>query len=231
MRYYPVYLDLKDRAVLIVGGGKVAEGKIEQLVNAGARVRVVSPKLTPRLGQLVAGKVIEHRAGLFTEDDLDGVMLVISATDDRAVNEAVARAANARQIFCNVVDRRALCSFIAPALLTRGELQISISSAGLSPALVQRVKREIAELIGEEYGELLELAAQLRHAAKERVPDFERRRALFHAFIESEALEMLRAKRRDEAWQIARQLLNQTTQDGNIDLSTKSQEEREAMKD
>jgi len=207
MRYYPINLDLKGRPVLVVGGGGVAEGKAEQLVEAGAQVRVVSPTLTAGLQELVGRGVIGHRRGAFAESDLDGVKLVISATDDQEVNEAVARAAAARELLCNVVDQPALCDFITPALVTRGDLQISISSGGGSPSLVQRVKREVAALIGEEYGELLELAAELREAAKQRVPDFERRRTLLHAFVESEAIELLREGRRADAQRLARDLL------------------------
>jgi siroheme synthase-like protein len=207
MRYYPIYLDLKDRAVLVVGGGLVAEGKAAQLVEAGARVRVVSPTLTARLGELAERGVIAHRYGVFDPRDLDGVALVISATDSPAVNEAVTRAAAERGLLYNTVDQPALCNFITPALIARGELQISVSSGGDSPSLVQRVKREVAALIGEEYGELLELAAAMRAEAKRRVPDFEQRRAVLHAFVESEALTLLKAGRRAEARRIADELL------------------------
>jgi len=207
MRYYPIYLDLNERAVLVVGGGAIAEGKTVQLIEAGARVRVVSPTLTAQLVELAARGVIAHRDGLFNADDLRGVMLVISATDDQAVNEAVARAANERGLLCNVVDQTRLCNFITPALITRGDLQLSVSTGGGSPALVQRVKREIAELIGVEYGELLELAAEMRGEVKARLPEFEQRRQVLHAFIESEALELVRAGRHDEARQLAHKLL------------------------
>lgn len=207
MKYYPIHLDLKERAVLVVGGGAVAEGKAAQLIEAGARVRVVSPELTERLSELARRGVIEHRLSVFDESDLDGIALVISATDSQAVNEAVARAAAARGLLYNTVDQGALCNFITPALIARGDLQISISSGGGSPSLVQRVKREIGELIGEEYGALLELAAEMRAEAKRRVPDFEQRRALLHAFVESGALDLLRAGKPDEARRIAQELL------------------------
>jgi siroheme synthase-like protein len=207
MRYYPVNLDLRDRCVLIVGGGAVAEGKATQLVAAGAHVRIVSPTLTVGLSELVDQGVIAYRADLFAESDLDGVALVISATDDQEVNETVAMAAARRGLLCNVVDQPALCNFITPALVVRGDLQISISTGGGSPALAQRVKREVAERIGEEYGELLELAAEMRAEARRRTPDFEQRRALLHAFVESAALDLLRAGRRAEAQRLARELL------------------------
>jgi siroheme synthase-like protein len=214
LKYYPVYLDLRDRAVLVVGGGAVAEGKAEQLIEAGARVRLVSPGLTPRLGALEAQGAFAYREGGFAESDLEGVMLVISATDDQEVNERVARAAAARGLLCNVVDQPALCNFITPALLTQGDLQISVSTGGGSPALTQRVKREVGELVGAEYGELLELAAEMRLEVKRRIPDFEGRRRVLHAFVESEALELLREGRRDEARRLARVLVGMAVEEG-----------------
>jgi siroheme synthase-like protein len=207
MRYYPIYLDLKDRAVLVVGGGAIAEGKTQQLVEAGARVRVVSPTLTPHLSGLVTRGVIEHVPGRFKKEDLQDVSLVISATDDQAANEEVARLAGELALLYNIVDQPSLCNFITPALVTRGELQISVSTGGGSPSLTQRVKREVAALIGEEYGELLEIATEMRAAAKQRIPDFERRRKVLHEFVESDAIDLIRAGRSEDARELARSLL------------------------
>ncbi len=207
MRYYPIYLDLKDRAVLVVGGGAIAESKAQQLNEAGARVRVVSPTLTPLLSGWAARGVIEHVPGRFKEDDLKDVYLVISAADDQAVNEEVARLAAELGLLINVVDQPPLCNFITPALVTRGDLQVSVSTGGGSPSLAQRVKREVAASIGEEYGELLKIAAEMRVDAKQRIPDFERRRKVLHEFVESEALDLIRAGKYEEARELARSLL------------------------
>jgi siroheme synthase-like protein len=207
MRYYPIYLDLEGRDVLVVGGGAVAEGKSTQLVEAGARVTVVSPELTEGLRAAADRGEIFHLGGPFAEGDLNGAFLVISATDDRKVNEKVAKAARERGLLCNVVDQPDLCDFITPALVTRGELQISVSTGGGSPTLTQRVKREVAALIGEEYGVLLELAAEMRAEAKERIADFERRKEALRAFVESDALDLIRAGRRDEARALASRFL------------------------
>ncbi len=207
MRYYPIYLDLKGRRVLVVGGGAIAEGKAQQLVDAGALVRIVSPALADGLSKLIEQGIIEYRAGEFVADDLNNVFLVISATDDQAVNETVAQAASSRGLLCNVVDQPVLCNFITPALVTRGDLQISVSTGGGSPSLTQRVKREVAALIGEEYGELLEVAAQMRAEVKQRIDGFERRKKVLHAFVESEALDLIRAGKGGEARRIARELL------------------------
>lgn len=213
MRYYPINLDLAGRRVLVVGGGVIAEGKTRQLIEAKAVVRVVSPALTESLRDWEEQGTLTWRQGVFAESDLDSVWLVISATDDQAVNEAVAQAAAERKLLCNVVDQTALCNFITPALITRGDIQISISSGGGSPSVAQRVKREIGELIGEEYGELLELAAEMRAEAKRLIPDFERRRIVLHAFAESEAIELLRQGKREQARQLAFHILEESLQE------------------
>jgi siroheme synthase-like protein len=207
MRYYPIYLDLRGRDVLVVGGGAVAEGKALQLLEAGARVTVVSPQLTEALRAAADRGEITHLDGSFAEGDLNGAFLAIGATDDRKVNEKVAMAAGERGLLCNVVDQPDLCNFITPALVTRGGLQISVSTGGGSPTLTQRVKREVAALIGEEYGVLLELAAEMRAEAKYRVADFGRRKEVLRAFVESDALDMIRSGRLDEARAMARRFL------------------------
>lgn len=208
MRYYPAYLDLADRRVLVVGGGAVAESKIVQLVEARARVLVVSPTLTTRLESMKQAGVLEHRESHFDSTDLEGVVLVISATNDESANREVAETASKQGVLHNVVDQPALCNFITPAVVARGELQISISTGGGSPSLAQRVKREVATLIGPEYGDLLLLAAEMRQRARNQVADFDERRALLHAFVESEALDLIRAGRREEAARIANMLLD-----------------------
>jgi siroheme synthase-like protein len=209
MRYYPIGLDLKNRAVLVVGGGTIAEGKIAQLVEAAAKVQVVSPTLTEQLRLLLMQGVIAYRQGEFAAADLDHKILVISATDQQAVNEAVAQAAAARGLLCNVVDQPALCNFITPSIVTRGDLQISISTSGKSPTVAQRVKREISEVIGTEYETLLEITAELRAAAKHILPDFNTRRDLLKLFVESEALDLIRAGKVEKARELAQQMLSE----------------------
>ncbi len=123
------------------------------------------------------------------------------------MNEQVSGAARKRSIWCNVVDQPDICDFITPALVERGELQIAISTSGASPVLAQRVKREVDEMIGAEYGDLLSLAAEMRARAKQVVPDFAERRDVLRAFVESEALDLLREGKRDAARAISDRLL------------------------
>lgn len=209
MRYYPICLDLKDRAVLVVGGGVIAEGKIFQLVEAAAQVHVVSPTLTEKLAELVSSGLITFRQGEFDDSDLTDKVLVICATNQPDVNEFVARAASTRRMLCNVVDQPVLCNFITPSLVTRGDLQISISSSGKSPTVAQRIKREISALIGPEYETLLEIAADLRAQVRPLIPTFEARRDFLRAFADSPALDLIRQGKDVEAKALAQTMLNE----------------------
>ena len=213
MRYYPICLDLQNRPVLVVGGGMIAEGKALQLVEAQANVHIVSPTLTEALRQKVAQGIITYRSGEFAETDLDDKALVISATNIQAVNEAVAQAANARGLLCNVVDQPALCNFITPTIVTRGDLQIAISSSGKSPTVALRVKREISDLIGEEYETLLEITAELRAEFRQVTPDYNTRRDFLKSFVDSEALDLIRVGKVKEARDLASTMLGKFIED------------------
>ena len=213
MRYYPICLDLQNRPVLVVGGGMIAEGKTLQLVEAQANVHIVSPTLTEALRQKVAQGIITYRSGEFAETDLDDKALVISATNIQAVNEAVAQAANARGLLCNVVDQPALCNFITPTIVTRGDLQIAISSSGKSPTVALRVKREISDLIGEEYETLLEITAELRAEFRQVTPDYNTRRDFLKSFVDSEALDLIRVGKVKEARDLASTMLGKFIED------------------
>ncbi len=207
MRYYPAFLDLREREVLVVGGGKVAERKVKTLLEVGARVRVVSLDLTPALAEMAALGQIAYRAGEFEDADLEGVWLVIGATNDPRANQRVAEAAARHRLFCNIVDVPALCSFLVPALIERGDVLIAISTSGQSPALAQRLKREIEMMIGPEYGRLAELLGRLRAFVKQKIPDAERRADIFHRLVQSDLPERLRAENPSNVERHARQLI------------------------
>ena len=135
MRYFPLFLDLRGRPALVVGGGAVAERKIKLLIDSGARVSVVAPSLCPGLAQRLARGELNHRAGEFTDADLNAQRLVIAATDDPRVNRDIAAAAEARGLLVNVVDDAGLSSAIMPAIVDRSPLMIAISSGGTAPML------------------------------------------------------------------------------------------------
>ncbi len=209
MTYYPVFLDLRDREVVVVGGGAVAERKVRELLDAGACVRVISRALTPALEVLVESGRIVFRRGEFDEADLEGAWLVLSATDDAEANRRVAEAAARHRLFCNVADAPALCSFLAPALVRRGVVTIAISTGGRSPTLAVHLKRLLASSIGPEYGTLAELLGRMRSFVQERIPDPKQRADAFRRLIEPSVLELLRAGECEAAEQRARALLEQ----------------------
>lgn len=209
MKYYPAFLDLRNRWVLVVGGGEVAERKVAQLLESGARVRVVSPDLTPTLAQLAQAGEMTYRQSEFDETDLNGVWLVIGATDNSQVNQQVAHAAERRHLFCNIVDVPSLCSSLAPAIVARGDVLIAISTSGHSPALAQRLKQEIAARVGQEYAQLADLMSRWRAPIRETIPQQQQRAEIFHRLVESDILDLLRAGQPEQAEQRARQLVEQ----------------------
>lgn len=151
MSLLPIFVKLSARLVVVVGGGAIAEGKIEGLVAAEARVRVVSPVVTPVIAQWIAQARVEWREKEFAQDDLEGAQLVIAATSAPGVNETVFNAADARGILCNAVDDIEHCHFYYGAVVQRGDLQIAISTNGKSPALAQRLRLQLEKQFGHEY--------------------------------------------------------------------------------
>src|SRR5579859_2484648 len=192
MDYYPIFLNLQDRLCIVIGGGKVAEGKVDGLLAAAARVRLVAPALTPALEQLAREQRIEHLARAYRPGDLAGAFLAISATDERAVNEQVWQEANARSLLVNVVDDTPHCNFIAPSILRQGDLAIAISTSGKAPALAVRLREQIAPLVGPEYARFLELAGSLRERLAAQRPSFAERRALWYQLVDSDVIGLLR---------------------------------------
>jgi precorrin-2 dehydrogenase/sirohydrochlorin ferrochelatase len=151
MGLLPIFVKLRDRLVIVVGGGVIAEGKIEGLFAAEARVRVVSPEVTPRIREWIAQKHVEWRAKAFEPGHLDDAFLVIAATSAPGVNEDVFREADSRGILCNAVDDIEHCHFYYGSVVQRGDLQIAISTNGKSPALAQRLRLQLEKQFGSEY--------------------------------------------------------------------------------
>ena len=172
-------LDLEGRRCLVVGGGAVGLEKAAGLAACGARVTVVSPELEAGFAELD----VEWRAREYETADLDGVLLVIAATADRAVNERVSADAEVRGLLCNVADVPDLCSFILPAVHREGPIAIAVSTGGASPALAKRLRSEIAALIGPEHAELAEELRARRPEAKERFATYEERRDFFEELV------------------------------------------------
>jgi siroheme synthase-like protein len=189
--YYPVYIQLRDRPCVVIGGGKIAEGKVEGLLDVRAQVTVISPDLTARLQALVDANVITHFARPYQAGDLSGAFLVICATDQAEINHQVWQEATANRQLVNVVDDTPRCNFIAPSIVRKGDLTIAISTSGKAPALAVRLKERLQRELGPEYERFLELAGELREPLARRVPDFETRKALWYELVDSEILDLL----------------------------------------
>lgn len=180
---FPAFLDLRDRSVLVVGGGAVARRKIAALLPTGARIRVGAPALDPEVAAWVAEGRIEHLPGAFVPDWLDEAWLAIAATDDADINRAVAAAAQARRIWANVVDDAPLCGFQVPARIERGPLQIAISSGGGAPMLARHLREKLETELDESLGELGALLVRHRRRIRARLGDTGARRRFFDAVL------------------------------------------------
>lgn len=160
---FPMFVKLERRPVLVVGAGKVGEGKIRGLLDTGAQIRVVALKATEDIREWARNGEIVFAERSFTPADLEGVFLAIVATGSRALNETVFREAQRRGVLCNVVDVLELCDFFYPAVVRRGDLQIAISTSGQSPSLAQRIRQDLEQQFGPGYADwVAELGATRR---------------------------------------------------------------------
>ncbi|MFQ6000852.1 MAG: bifunctional precorrin-2 dehydrogenase/sirohydrochlorin ferrochelatase [Anaerolineae bacterium] len=199
MSGYPIYLSQLHRVLcVVVGGGEVAERKVSSLLEAQAKVQVISPTLTKGLRQLAARGAIDHLARAYRDGDLEGAFLAIAATDDPVTNRAIFQEAEARKILVNVVDEPSLCNFLVPAVVRRGSLIIGISTEGRSPALAARVRQRLESLFGPEYASLLDILGDLREWIIDACPS-EKRRDLWYRLVDSDLLELLREGKEQEA--------------------------------
>jgi len=190
--FYPVFLDLRGRRAVVIGGGAVAEQKVHGLVGAGAHVTVVSTDVSPALGALARRNAIEHKRRPYRRGDLKGAWLAIAATDDRGTNGAVWAEAEQLGVPLNAVDDLEHCSFIAPAVHREGDITVAVSTAGKSPALAVRLRQRIGRLVGRAEARLCELLGELRPGLAERVPDTLARTALWYRIVDSDVIDFVR---------------------------------------
>jgi precorrin-2 dehydrogenase / sirohydrochlorin ferrochelatase len=162
LKYYPVFWDIKDKKCVIVGGGEVAARKAERLLDCGAEVFVISPKLSPELAALKEKNTISHIAAKYKRDLIDGAALIIGATDDEKINAQISLDARSKGIPVNIVDDPKRCDFILPSLMQRGDLAIAIGTGGKSPALARHLREELEAKYGKEYEIFLNILGNLR---------------------------------------------------------------------
>jgi siroheme synthase-like protein len=180
MSLFPIFVKLEGRLVVVIGGGSVAEGKIPGPLSAGARVRLVAPSITPQIAEWARFGKIDWLPKEFEAADLNEAFLVIAATSAPGVNEAVFREAEARGLFCNAVDDIEHCHFYYGAVVQRGDLQIAISTNGKSPALAQRLRKELELELGPEYEVWVQWLGAAREALRASGRSSESARKLLH---------------------------------------------------
>lgn len=199
MTLYPINLNLNRRRCLVLGGGPVAERKAGALAAAGALVTVCAPRLTAGLAELAASGCVRHLDASYTIGAIGNYFIVICATDDAAVNRQAAQEARRQGALVNVVDAPELCDFTVPARISRGELLITVSTGGKSPALARRLREELEQHYGPEYGLYLELVARLRAEIREHPGTVAERQTFWREALDEDILALLRAGKIKEA--------------------------------
>ncbi len=198
MRYYPINLDIQGRRCLVVGGGSVGTRKVVTLLNCGAAVTVISLRANEKLNELAEAGSINLQNRSYRTADLKDVFLVIGATDDETLNQKISRDAVSRNILCNIADRPAACNFILPSIVHRGDLVITISTSGKSPALAKKLRKTLERQFGEEYAVMLQLMGAIREKLLRQAHEPEAHKHLFNQLIDNGLLEMIREDRKDD---------------------------------
>ncbi len=189
-----MFVKLQGRTVVVVGAGTIAEGKIPGLLAAEARIRVIAPDATAQIATWARDGKLELLARKFLPGDLDGASLAIAATSAPGVNNAVFLEAEALGIFCNAVDDIENCHFYYGSVVQRGDLQIAISTNGKSPALAQRIRKELEQTYGQEYAVWLEKLGTARNVLRAKATGFERIKAILHRLASKEMFERFRRR-------------------------------------
>ena len=202
MPYYPVYLDITNRPCLVIGGGGVGTRKVRTLLAYGAQVTVVSPRLSGPLRSLLEQGAIQWRSRSYKTDDLQGMFLVFGATDDDELNRQIHADAEANHVLCNIADRPEVCHFILPAIVQRGDLSIAISTSGKSPAFAKRLRKDLENQFGPEYGMFLNLMGRIREKLLSQAHEPEAHKPLFERLIDGGLLGFLKEEDMHQANQL-----------------------------
>jgi len=192
MPYYPIFVDLRDQDVVVVGGGEVAERKIKNLLTQGCRIFISSPRLTPYLKELVECGTLRLIDPDSLDESLDTVFMVIAATDDPALNSRIASKAKERSILVNSVDQPRDCTFIMPSVVKAGALQIAISTGGKSPALAKKIRCELEDTFGPEYSLFVELLGIIRRELLSKGKPSSDNKLIFERLVNSRLVDLIK---------------------------------------
>lgn len=195
---YPVYMNIENLLCLVVGGGKVAERKIGSLLEAEAKVKVVSPKVTPMIREWALRGKLELLKRDYQTSDLSGAYLVFAATNNNEVNHMVAEDSKNRNLIVNIADAPKDSSFFVPSVIRRGKLTIAVSTSGASPLLAARIRRQLELQFGQEYQEFLDILTDIRQEVLANVQDIEQRKKIFRDLVNSDILDLLKQKKYDQ---------------------------------
>jgi len=209
MDVLPIFFKVKDQSCLVVGGGEIASRKIRLLLSAGARVHVIAPTLAPSVEKLVMSGDVQHRCGIFEATDLDAVILVIAATNQKSINEQVSILAKQQGLPVNVVDSPELCSFFVPSIIDRSPIVVAVSSGGASPVLARLLRTRLETVIPASYGRLATLVKGFREKVKERFQDIGLRRRFWEKVLQGPIAEMMFSGQEQLAHQALQQALNE----------------------
>jgi siroheme synthase-like protein len=208
---YPIFLDLSGKDCLVVGEGHEIAGKVQGLVDAGAKVRYVNPRAEAAIETLAAAGLISWERREFEERDLDGCFLAIADCNE---NAAIFRLAEEYRVLVNAVDDPEHCRFSFGSIHRRGDLTIAISTNGAAPALAVRLRERLERDVGAEYGELVRMLRDARSEIGSQIADFSARRTLWYRIVDSDILEKLRLGRREEAERSLRQMIENAINSG-----------------
>jgi precorrin-2 dehydrogenase/sirohydrochlorin ferrochelatase len=196
-KLFPMFLKLSARPCLVIGAGTIAETKIAGLLDAAAKIRVVAPEATTQVRSWAQSKAIEWHQRPFQPSDLEGIFLVVAATSSAELHEHIFALATQLGVLCNIVDVPPLCDFYYSSVVQRGALQIAISTAGLSPALAQRLRKQLETEFGPEYEEWLAQLGEAREKLRSTDMDPDKRKRLLHDIASEEAFQaFLRSRHR-----------------------------------
>jgi precorrin-2 dehydrogenase / sirohydrochlorin ferrochelatase len=198
MKYYPVNLNIEDRKCLVVGGGPVAFRKARMLMDCGAEVTVVSMDFCDEFQKLKNMSSISLVQRKYFSSDLDGKFLVISATDDSELNRRISADAEKKNMLCNIADVPDICNFILPSVIRRGDLVVSVSTSGRSPAFAKHLRKELENNFGDEYARFLYLMGAIRKKLLQTEHAPEAHKPIFEQLIQSGLLSMIKNEQKEE---------------------------------
>lgn len=197
MQYYPLFLDIQHRPVLVIGGGPIALEKIQNLLKAGAKITVISPEILPSIRRFNRRITLIERP--FEDSDISEIyQLIFAATGESKLNAAVSAECRRRRILCNTVDEPAHCHFIVPAMLRRGAITVAVSTSGVSPFLARELKDALRKIIGPEYTILTRILKKHRVSIKARFGSFQERLAFWRRFFDRDPIAAIQSGHRGD---------------------------------